>query len=187
MMSLRSSRLPRHARGFSLIEMVAAFLVFALAVAMLMSILTSSLRATRQSADYTQAALRAQSLLDAVGVGVRLEEGRSSGDFGDGFRWELEVAPADATAIEPPPQQSPQPGMPAGPGQAAPAQTTPAGELVPASPVDLYDVVLDVFWGSPGRERTARFVTLRALNPDPKQSLNLPGVPGAGTRVPGGK
>ena len=47
-------------RGFSLIEMVAAFLVFAIAIGVLMSVLTAAMRNTRMSVDYTMAALWAQ-------------------------------------------------------------------------------------------------------------------------------
>ena len=70
-------------RGFSLIEMVAAFLVFAIAIGVLMSVLTAAMRNTRMSADYTMAALWAQSRLDIVGVGIPVEEGHTSGRFDD--------------------------------------------------------------------------------------------------------
>ena len=64
--------LPRRARGFTLIEMIAAFVIFAIAVGALMQILTMSMNNARYSADETRAALWAQSLLDNVGVGERV-------------------------------------------------------------------------------------------------------------------
>ena len=73
--------LPRRQRGFSLLELVAAFLVFALGFGALMQILSASLRNARLSAEYTQAALWAQSKLDSVGIGDKLKEGGSSGEF----------------------------------------------------------------------------------------------------------
>ncbi|MEO8010325.1 MAG: type II secretion system protein, partial [Dokdonella sp.] len=60
------------AKGFTLIEMIAAFVIFALAMASLMQILTMSLNGTRRSLDETRAALWAQSLLDKVGIGERI-------------------------------------------------------------------------------------------------------------------
>ena len=76
-------------RGFSLIEMIAAFLVFAIAMGVLMQVLATSMRQTRQSSEYTMAALWAQSKLDTVGVGKRIEAGHSDGRFDDTYRWQL--------------------------------------------------------------------------------------------------
>src|SRR5690606_5359139 len=94
----------RRARGFSLIEMVAAFLVFAIGMGVLMQVLAGSMRNTRQSSDYTMAALWAQSKLDVVGVGEPIEAGRSNGRFDDKFGWELDNQEVDPASIEPPPQ-----------------------------------------------------------------------------------
>jgi Tfp pilus assembly protein PilV len=93
-------------RGFSLIEMVAAFLVFAIAIGVLMSVLTAAMRNTRMSADYTMAALWAQTKLDVVGVGIPVEEGHSSGRFDDTYNWDLDIHKVDASAVEPPPQSA---------------------------------------------------------------------------------
>ena len=58
--------LARHRQaGFSLIEMVAAFLVFAIGMGVLMQVLATSMHSTRTSGDYTMAALWAESKLDA--------------------------------------------------------------------------------------------------------------------------
>src|SRR5690349_21416258 len=92
-------------RGFSLIEMIAAFLVFAIAIGVLMSVLAASIRNTRMSSDYTMAALWAQSKLDVVGVGEPVEEGHSSGRFDDVYSWDLDIKQVDPSAVEPPPQQ----------------------------------------------------------------------------------
>lgn len=172
---------PRRSRGFSLIEMVAAFLVFAIGIGILMQILTSSLHHTQQSSDYTQAALRAQSILDTVGVGERVEEGRTSGRFDDDFRWELDVEKVDPAVIEPPPaevsgsslihQQELQRKQQQ---NGYDPNANGAGEMV--SPVDLYQVALTMYWGPSGRERHARFATLRAANPDPEEGIDLPGL-----------
>ncbi|MBO9665114.1 MAG: prepilin-type N-terminal cleavage/methylation domain-containing protein [Dokdonella sp.] len=170
----------RRMRGFSLIEMVAAFLVFAIGIGVLMQVLAGSMRNTRQSSNYTMAALWAQSKLDVVGVGEPMEAGRSSGRFDDTYSWELDIQQVDPTAIEPPPQQT----LNAGNQSAAAAQQNPRtsvanaglGGGMQASPFDLYQVDLTVYWGGGfgKRPRTATFSTLRAQNPDPNN-----GMPGA--------
>lgn len=169
-------------RGFSLIEMVAAFLVFAIGIGVLMQVLAGSMRNTRQSSDYTMAALWAQSKLDVVGVGEPIEPGRSSGRFDDVYGWELDIQQVDPAAIEPPPQQQ---TLAAGNqvaggvqrnGQSSVSNAGLGGGMQP-SPFDLYQIDLTVFWGGRfgGRPRTATFSTLRAQNPDPNN-----GMPGVG-------
>ncbi|MFZ1391817.1 MAG: prepilin-type N-terminal cleavage/methylation domain-containing protein, partial [Dokdonella sp.] len=83
--------LPRHHRGFTLIEMIAAFVIFAIAVGALMQILTLSMNNARFSRDETRAALWAQSLLDTVGIGERVEAGSSSGEFDRDYRWQMQI------------------------------------------------------------------------------------------------
>lgn len=142
---------PRHQRGFSLLELVAAFLVFALGFGALMQILSSSLRNVRLSAEYTQAALWAQSKLDIAGVGEKLKEGSTRGEFDKRYRWELDVSkyqPEEVTSTT---------------GLQAPAQV---GVEAPPS-IDLFRLDLVVSWGGPLSERSAHFTTLRAANPDP--------------------
>lgn len=133
----------RRASGFSLIEIVVAFAVLAIGLGITMQIATSAMRNARQAEERTEAALYAQSLLDSVGIGERLEEGETNGDFGERYRWSLTVAPFEVEAAT----ESP---------------------LDPAlAPVQLYRLELVVTWGRAPREQEARFVTLRALTPDP--------------------
>jgi general secretion pathway protein I len=56
----------RRQRGYTLLEVVIAFGVLALALTMLLGILTHSSRQVRWSTDAGRAALFAQSFLDAV-------------------------------------------------------------------------------------------------------------------------
>lgn len=165
-------------RGFSLIEMVAAFLVFAIGIGVLMQVLAGSMRNTRQSSDYTMAALWAQSKLDIVGVGEPIEPGRSSGRFDDTYSWEIDIQQVDPAAIEPPPQQTLSAGNQIGSAQQRQTATSNAGlgGGMQPSPFDLYQVDLTVYWGGRfgARPRTATFSTLRAQNPDPNNAM--PGV-----------
>jgi general secretion pathway protein I len=163
-----------HMRGFSLIEMVAAFLVFAIGVGVLMQILATSMHTTRQSSDYTMAALWAESKLDTVGVGEPIEAGQSNGHFDDNYSWELDIQQVDPSSVEPPPQQTALAGNTAqNQNQNQNRQTSVAnagnGGGIEVAPFDLYQVDLTVFWGGRfnSHSHSAHFGTLRATNPDP--------------------
>jgi len=168
-----------HQAGFSLIEMVAAFLVFAIAIGILMQILATSIHNTRQSSDYTMAALWAQSKLDIVGVGSPIEPGSSNGRFDDDYSWQLDVQQVDPQSVEPPPQQYSTAGNGAQnqQNQSNGRMTTGAGNpgALQVAPFDLYQLDLTVFWG--GRfgssQHSARFSTLRTMNPDPNNGMQL--------------
>jgi general secretion pathway protein I len=81
-------------RGYTLIEVIIAFAILALALTLLLGTLSGAARQVRWSDAAGRAALHAQSLLDDVGVGVALQPGRRTGTFEHGrYRWSLEVAP----------------------------------------------------------------------------------------------
>ena len=95
-------------RGYTLIEVIVAFAVLALALTLLLGSLTGAARQIRQSADAGRAALHAQSLLAQTGVGEPLRPGRKQGEFESGrYKWTLEVAPYNdptqppGTAVDP--------------------------------------------------------------------------------------
>jgi general secretion pathway protein I len=123
--------------GFTLLEMVAAFFIFALAFALLIGSASAGLRKVRHAGESTQAALFAQAKLDGLGVTEQLEEGSDQGKFDDRYRYEIEVK-----KIDPPP--------------------APNGN-VDQIPVDLFRIDLTVRWGERDRERSAHFATLRAV------------------------
>ena len=131
---------PARQGGFTLIEIVVAFAILAVGLGIAMQIASGAMRNARQAATRTDAALFAQSLLDTAGVGERLEEGSSSGDFNEQFKWQLA---AEKYEIE---SETPiEPGM---------------------APVELYRLRLRVTWEAGGKEQEALFTTLRALTPD---------------------
>jgi general secretion pathway protein I len=182
---MRRTGAPSRQAGFSLIEMVAAFLVFAIGIGVLMQILATSMHNARSSSDYTMAALWAQSKLDIIGVGTPIEEGSSNGHFDDNYSWELDVHRVDPTSVEPPPQAAAGGNTIANPGMQQ-RMTTSAGNAgaIQVSPFDIYQLDLTVFWG--GRygssQKRAHFSTLRAMNPDPNTQMGTPG----GTAATGG-
>ena len=139
-------------RGFSLLEVILAFTLLAVALGILMAILGGGLTQVRGAADASVATLHAQSLLDQVGALEAIEPGRQAGDFENGrYRWELDITetqdPAPAGISDP---------------NAAPIETV---GLQRASEPLLYRVQLDLSWGEDDLERRIRFVTLRARTP----------------------
>ncbi|HEY7871639.1 MAG TPA: prepilin-type N-terminal cleavage/methylation domain-containing protein [Rudaea sp.] len=161
------SRMPQRQRGFTLIELVAAFVIFAIGFGVLLQILSTCLHTTAQAADYTRAALWAQSLLDVQGVGEPVKDGDFSGAFDDKYRWHLQVARIPPQDIAPVASAVPA----AGNTGAAPVSMTPV-----APSIDLYKLQLDVTWGSIYLQHDARFVTLRAQNPDIAQAGQVPNL-----------
>lgn len=83
------------AAGFTLIEVLVAFVILSLALAALLPGFSSGLRSLEVSEQYDTAALLAESRLAAVGREAPLAAGRSSGEFENGFRWHLDVLPLD--------------------------------------------------------------------------------------------
>ncbi len=82
---------PTRQAGFTLIEVMAAFAMFALLFGMMMQILSTSLGNTRRSSDFTQAALWAQSKMDVLGLEEMIVPGVTSGQFDDRFSWNMEI------------------------------------------------------------------------------------------------
>lgn len=135
---------PTRAAGFSLLEVIAAVLLLAIAFASLMRVAGSSLNLTARSAERSEAAMWARSLLDSAFALEPIRTGRSSGRFDERYRWQLDVqpftVPTDARAGGPQPR-------------------------APASPLRLYRLDLDVTWKSAGHDYRARFSTLRVGGP----------------------
>jgi general secretion pathway protein I len=78
--------------GFTLVEVLAAFLVLSLSLSVLyQSFITASLGEARV-ADQEAAALFAESLLDRIGTDIPLVPGRIQGSFrGMKYHWELTI------------------------------------------------------------------------------------------------
>lgn len=87
----------RRQRGYTLIEVIVAFAVLAVALTLLLGTLTNSSRQVRWSADAGRAAMLAQSVLDQVDTDGPLREGERDGVFEDGrYQWRLQVRRYDA-------------------------------------------------------------------------------------------
>jgi len=98
----------RGQRGFTLIEVVVAFALLALALTFLLGSLSGAARQVRMASDSSRATLYAQSLLAQLGVGETLEPGRRNGNFDGGrYRWTLDIAPYADPLKRPSPLSNP--------------------------------------------------------------------------------
>ncbi len=84
------------ARGFTLIEVLVAFVILAVALGVLLQVFSTGLRNARVAEAYTTATLYAESMLAAVGIEEPLAAGETAGEFDDRFRWRLDVQPYQA-------------------------------------------------------------------------------------------
>lgn len=138
----------RRQQGFTLLEVMLAFVVLAVALGLLVGMLSNGLRQVQQAQGETEATLHAQSLLDQLGKLEPILPGRSDGEFDHGrYRYQLDIQKTDDPA-------------------AAPA-TDEAEQAQPASVPgpDLYRISLAVSWGAAGPGQQLRFTTLRARTP----------------------
>ena len=84
-------RLERQQSGYTLIEVLVAFMILALALTVLMRIFSGGLRNVSVSSDYAMATLIAESRLAAAGIDMRLAPGEMSGTEGERFQWTVRV------------------------------------------------------------------------------------------------
>ena len=88
----RNPKLPREA-GFTLLEVIVALAILAVAFALAMELLANGVRAAKASEDYTQAVLLARQKIAEISVTSSLKESADQGEFGGGFRWTSEIQP----------------------------------------------------------------------------------------------
>ena len=81
----------RHQQGFSLIEILVAFMILAMSLTVIYRIFSGGLRNVALSEDYARAVLVAESQLAAIGISEPLVRGVSSGEWGERFRWQRVV------------------------------------------------------------------------------------------------
>lgn len=146
----------RSSGGFTLLELLLAFMVFALSFATVLEILSGSMRNTVRARHFTEAALTAQSVMDQVGVSVALEPGVAvQGESGE-YRWALSINEFEGDAGE-----------------------MEVASLAGLTGITLLQVDLFVTWGEPGHERERRFSTVKAVlsnQADNGIMTTLPGI-----------
>ncbi len=126
--------------GFTLLEVLLAFVVFALSFTLVMEIMTGSIRNTVRAREYTEVALIAQSVMDQLGLDIPLEAGTTeSGQSGD-YEWEVFIGSYED-----------------------PVGDTLSVQLGELTGIELLQVDLVVSWGEPPREKSNDFSTVRAM------------------------
>lgn len=139
-MRRRSLNFPRHGRGFTLLELLLAFVVFTLSFATVLEILSGSMRNTVRARHYSEAALTAQSLMDQVGLEIPLQAGSFvNGEAGE-YEWEIDIRNYEGAG-----------------------DTTRSVELAELTGITLLQVDLTISWGEAPREQTRYFSTIKAV------------------------
>ncbi len=88
----------RAQRGFSLLEVLVALVIMALALAAILQLFASGTNRVAMSDEYLRAAMHARSRLNAVGALIPVEEGHHEGRFEDGFDWRVDLSPMEPPA-----------------------------------------------------------------------------------------
>lgn len=120
-------------RGFSLLEVLVAFIILALALSVLMRIFSGGTHNAALASDYSHAVLLAETKLAAVGIETPLQEGLTAGSADERFRWQTSARMQPAAAEAP-------------------------GALMS---VGLFELEARVMWNDGGRERVVALNTLR--------------------------
>ncbi len=131
MAPLEASPRRRTERGFTLIEVLVAFLIAALAIAAIVHVTTSATVLAREAGRYDEAIARAQSHLAELSA-APLVEGDRQGDDGDAYHWRVRIAAAGRV------HTSGNPGA------------------IPAGSVTLYRLSVVVSWTEDGRRHAVR-------------------------------
>lgn len=77
--------------GFSLLEILVAFTLLAIAMAVLMQIFSRGVNNADAADRYAKASMLAESLMTTIGVENPLVEGELTGEFADGYSWRANI------------------------------------------------------------------------------------------------
>ncbi len=127
--------------GFTLLEVLIAFAIAALAIGILYGGTVTGLDATAVSAKYDEAVSLARSHLDPIGHGTPLAVQQTSGADGEGFTWHLRIRQAGSRPMQLNDQDR-------------------QNDIKPSIAV-LYDVVVTESWKVGGQQRQVTLATRR--------------------------
>jgi len=98
-------------RGFTLVEILIAFAILAVALTGLLRAFSGGLQATTKAERYSAAVLSARSVLERVGSEIPMQDGERSGRTEDGTEWSIRMrqlgGAIDATSDAPSGQDNP--------------------------------------------------------------------------------
>ncbi len=118
-------------RGFTLLEVIVAFTIFAVTFTSVLQILSTSTRNEEIAINYGLAVSHAESLLAKAGVEAPLRAGETTGALGQGMQWKKRVARYGSGAA------------------------TESSKVIP------YSIAVTVTWGEGEAERSVTLSTLR--------------------------
>jgi general secretion pathway protein I len=139
-------------RGFTLLEVLIAFTIATLALAMLFRGAGAGMVSAERAGRYEEAVSRAKSHLAAIGRNAAVAPGDAEGDDGNGFRWRLHVT---QVAVSQPADRN-------GPGGQV---VNGMASNVQSPPVALFAISVAVSWMEQGRRREVRLGTERLGQP----------------------
>ena len=84
-----------HSRGMTLMEVLVAFIVLSLTMAVILHIFSGGMRNSGRADSYSRAVFLAQSRLAAVGVEQPLVPGEENGRLGSHMQWRVSVVRMD--------------------------------------------------------------------------------------------
>ena len=137
---MRRNRSSGRERGFTLLEVLVAFVIAALALGVMFDAVLGGLRSTQTASQYQEAVSLARSHIASVRA-ADLVGREFQGDDGRGFHWHMRIAPAGTVTLARDPN--------ADPGQTAAQQAT------------LYAISVVETWKGDTGERQVRLDTRR--------------------------
>lgn len=123
----------KNCEGMTLIEVLVAFIVLSVTMAVIMQIFSGGMRNARLAESYSRAVFLAESKMAAVGLERPLMSGEDSGQVGGEMQWRVSITPAEDDA-------------------------STNAQLMS---IRLYQVRVRASWGDDGRERQVELTSLR--------------------------
>jgi general secretion pathway protein I len=136
----------RHERGFTLLEVLVAFAIAALALIVMFKAASGGLLSVATAGRYEEAIGRAKSHLAAIGRDGPLTSGTTQGDDGSNYRWRIRIVPLAAV----------------GDGSSKASAFAP---VLFRKPV-LYSIEVGISWDDGGHRREVLLQTQRIGSPE---------------------
>jgi general secretion pathway protein I len=130
-----------YSRGFTLLEVLVAFIIASLALGVLFQGTLVGIRSARFAAHYEQATALARSHLAVLSVDNGLNAREVSGDDGSGFHWRGKITPLAQVTMR--------------------HSDTDTAEGLPPTLATLFGISVLVWWKSDGAEREVKLETAR--------------------------